>query len=197
MIVKLSERGRVFMTRLLGERLRLWLEASVASWDQRTPVYVDFNSVIGFDAPSADQCFGLFLEQMRAGEREPVCLCLVNTTRDQAEHMGMVLSQRNLCLVATGRWGWALVGKIAQGIDEVVDSLHAAATPLRPRELADQVGIAGPAAGNRLRRLWLGGVLLRQEEQVPHGWEYAYGLPPRVMQRARLTGVEALYSQRP
>lgn len=189
MDIRLSERGSVFMTRLLGEKLRVWLEERIAAWDGNDAVYIDFDAVVGFDAPSFDQCFGVLLEEMRKGRRDPICLCLVNLSRGHAEHIGMVMARRNVCMSVIGSWGWALVGSVAEGSEKVVDVLQAGMLPLRPAELAERVGISGPAAGNRLRRLWLSGVLLREEKPVPHGWEYAYALPARVLRRRRLSDV--------
>ncbi len=174
---------------LPGEKLRVWLEERIAGWDGNDAVYIDFAAVVGFDAPSFDQCFGVLLEEMRKGRRAPICVCLVNLSRDQAEDIGMVVAPRNVCMLVMGSWGWALVGSPAEGSEEVADVLQAAMGPVRPAELAERVGISGPAAGNRLRRLWLSGVLLREEKPVPHGWEYAYALPARVLHRRRLSDV--------
>jgi hypothetical protein len=184
-IVRLGPKGRFFTTRSGGRELREGLEHILADVDPREPVYIDFRGVVGFDGPAADECFGKLLAQMREGGRDPVCLCLVNVSCDQAEHMALVLGRRNLCIPASGRWGWAIVGSIAQAGEEVIQALHQEQAPLRPAQLSALLAISGPAAGNRLRRLWLTGLLVRDELQVPHGWEYAYALPARLLRVGR------------
>ena len=186
--LRVAAKGTLFIGRQAGARLRRWLEAETLGQPDDV-VWLNLGSVTAFDHPAADEAFAKFLLALRSGVAEPRCVVFTNVGEAQIEHLHAVLDRRSICALASDRRGLRLIGHVPPGIADVFDHTLKLGAVSAAR-LGELLGITTNAASNRLRLLWIAGILRRREVfEKLGGRKYEYTLPVRLS--ARRSGTRA------
>jgi hypothetical protein len=175
--VTLSDYGRVLASRQVGADLRRDIEHS-AEHAQEGSLIVGLSGLEIISYSCADEALGKFLAGVKAGVYgHKMTLWLDGGSGDVLETIEAVLERRGLFVLHIAADQPRLVGHVP---DYLADTLLAvlASPGARTGELADRIGLAPSALNNRLKLLWVSGVLERESNSVPHGGrEFRYQIP--------------------
>ncbi|MFZ4815600.1 MAG: hypothetical protein ACOYL5_13765 [Phototrophicaceae bacterium] len=173
---KLQLPARFFLTREKGEVAYTELLTVLQTVPEGEPLILEFPPEQLIDASFADEALLRLAEGLLTGDYGEKALLLQGLTADSLHNIDAVIHLRNLklaLLAVEPNGAWQVIGQLEKSLRETLDLLAEQPTLTAPI-LAAQIGTAVNTASNRLKRLYDGRLICRQEEVSEKGREYLY-----------------------
>lgn len=165
-------------TRPEGARIRRDFETKIASVTSGEIVEISFKNVKAITGSATDEFLGKVLTSRRAGDIPDIALIVTGLNEETAFEIDLCLERRETPVVAK-------VGRnlVLLGADEYLKTTFARAAAhgqFHASELAEELKVTPQNINNRLRRLVLGGALLRDRSDPESGGkQFVYRVPAK------------------
>jgi hypothetical protein len=172
-VFKVSEAGRLMVTRRAGREVREALEGALSGLPKGGVLYVDTRGVEMMDYSFADEALGILVSRVASGEHGDRHLVLIEEDRDLLENVEASLRQRGLAMIRVPEIGGepSVVGGIKDHLLETLQAIQSAGR-ITTAELAKRLGLNHTACNNRATNLFRLGLVGRRPGQ--NGRQYIY-----------------------
>lgn len=166
-------------TRDEGAHLRHQLEQQVAELAAGDVLEVSFGRVRAITGSATDEFLGKLLTARRAGDVPAVAIVLTGLNEETAFEVDLCLARRETPVVAIVDSGARLLG--ADEYLQVTFERAVALGEFNASKLAEELRVTPQNINNRLKRLVLGGALLRvRSDPESGGKQFIYRVPAPV-----------------
>jgi DNA-binding transcriptional ArsR family regulator len=167
---------RFYLTREKGEAAYNKLVDVLKATPEGEPLVLEFPAEQLVDSSFADEAIIRLMEALMGGVLGDRTVLLTGLTEDSIHNVNAAIHLRNLklaLLIVEADGTWTLVGQLERSLRETLEMLAKSQTMTAP-ELSEQIGSAVNTASNRLKRLYDGRLIRREDEVSERGLQYVY-----------------------
>lgn len=167
---------RYFLTREKGEEAYHHLRRVLQDTPEGEPLVLVFPENQLIDASFADEAILRLYDELIAGTHGEKTLLLMGLTSDSVHNLNAVVQLRKnkmalLHVEADGTWH--IIGQLERSLRDTLQTI-AEREKITAPELSDMLQSAVNTASNRLKRLYDGRLLWREDEKSEKGLHYVY-----------------------
>lgn len=167
---------RYYLSREKGEAAYEHLRRALMDTPEREPLVLLFPPEQLIDASFADEAILRLMDELIAGTHGERALMLRGLTADSLHNLQAVIGMRKrkmALLHLTAEGTWELVGPLERSLYDTLVMIDERGHITAP-ELAETIASAVNTASNRLKRLYDGRLLWREDEKSDKGLHYVY-----------------------